>query len=571
LIYLLQHGLLDSQQTAIVQSLLDTKQSSNFEEELQYAIEEIENNSSVGLHILIEMFSTFSTMKDQFYYFSNQLGGFMKSLSAKRSVDIYSMTIRFLDILLPPTRYVVKIDDENFDYQLSHLKLFPLYEDVFYTSVDLLKILSKADKFVHENCVKILYKLWNLYPRLRSQLNEMILSNFKAINSSAAYDPKRKASEFLYLIMHDKEVEGDFKGQLEDEGLESLFEDDCYDKAIPAPIELKDLKISAGFPICSEVKPGEKSAYYVEVKEKNSILSWGFATEDYDISYTISRMNPFEEILFQGERVACDTTPIISAILVQSPGLYKFEWNNNFSWFRSKKIRYRISILTPILSSPETFLTPRIQLLNQDEIGDLCFVLPNSDFTEIGISINSSEISCFSSVLDKIPLNNENPDEKINRILASVSGKCKKIGIVEKEVKNRNFDLNLGAFAVCRDVEAFALLNHDSMQVFTLVAVIEDDGVRSAVVNAGRLLPNGDVSNLKGMEASSAVALLLSLFGPATVVVIGADIEKLVARARLMVPGNIWNNSSVVFSDFSLAECASKLHYLLFRYKSMVY
>ena len=441
---------------------------------------------------------------------------------------------------------------------------------MFYTSCELLKILQKSEKLIQENCVKILYKLWNLYPSLRSHLYDLVLSCFKVINSSSSYDPKHKAAEFLYLIMHDREAPGDFKGLLEAEGLEGLFEDECYDKAQLGPVELKELKINSGFPICVEIKPGEKSAYFVEVSESKSVLSWGFATEDYDISYTISRMEAGEEVLFAGERIACDSNPVISALVVDTPGLFKFEWNNSFSWFRSKRIRFRISLLCPVRAD-DGLIVPRIRIGNPDEVGDFSFVMPNSEVCEVGVQIGDMEVACFREVVERFSLDGETPEDKVNRFLALREENCVKVGVVEGKVRNRKFDLSLGCFAFCRDVDAFALFNYDSFQVHTLIAVIEFEGIRSAVVNAGKLLPNADVCNLKGCDAATAVATLLGMYGPATVVLYGADMEKLVARVRLIVPVAIWNNSQIVFSDYSLAECASRLHYLFYKYKSIVY
>lgn len=569
LVYMVQQGSLDTQQSAVVQGLLEVKQTINFEDEMGYAIEEIEANSSVGLHIMIDLFSTFPAMKDQFYYYSTQIGPFIKSLNTKRSVEIYNLTIKFLEILLPASKFLLKINEEICEYQLSYLKLFPQYEDVFYTSLEIVKILMKSDRYINENCVKILYKLWNLYPSLKNQLSELIIANFKVINASNSYDPKRKAAEFLYLIMHDKTVDGDFKGMLESEGLDSLFDDECYDKAQLVPVDVKDLKVSAGYPICTEIKPGEKMSFYVEVSEPSSILTWGFATEDYDITYRVCRMNTVEEVLFQGERIHCDTTPVLGSLFISTPGLYKFEWINSFSWFRSKKIRYRVCTLIPVLSPPAPEINKKFSILNPDEVGDLCYSLPNIEYTEIGISLSSTELSCFTTILDTFPVPDEDSlPETVSRLISSIQGKNKKIGIVAKTRVSNSFDLNLGCFAFCRDVDAFALLNHDALQVNTLIAVIEDDGVRSAVVLDGKLFHNGDVKNLKNQEPAVGVATLLGMFGPGTVVVHGVDMEKLVARVRLMVPVGIWNNSQIVFSAFSLAECASRLHYLTYRYKT---
>lgn len=73
--------------------------------------------------------------------------------------------------------------------------------------------------------------------------------------------------------MHDKDVEGDFKGRLESENLESLFSDPNYNVSELTPVILKDLKIGSGFPTCCDIKPGEKYSHFVQIEEDNSILS----------------------------------------------------------------------------------------------------------------------------------------------------------------------------------------------------------------------------------------------------------------------------------------------------------
>ena len=325
LVFLIQQGTLDSEQSQIVQQLLEIKATINYDEQLQYALEELETNSSVGLHILIDLFSTMSSVKDQFYYYSTHLSPFIKTLKTEKSIEIYNITLRFMDIFLSPTRFLIKINDNLLEYQLSSLKYFEIYEDVFYTSVSLLKILLQADVHINENSVRIIYKLWNLYPKLRNHLYELILVNFKTISRSKSLEPRKKGAEFLYLIMHDKNVDGDFKEKLENEELGSLFGDEGYVYTELAPVELKDTKVTTGYPIYYEINPGEKYSHFVEIEEPNSILSWGFAIEENDISYKISRMNPVEKIIHKGDRCNCFEVPIHGIEFIQQPGLYKFE------------------------------------------------------------------------------------------------------------------------------------------------------------------------------------------------------------------------------------------------------
>ena len=159
LIILIQQGILDSQQSQVVQQLLEQKSTLNFEEELSYAIEELDNNSSVGMHMLIDLFSSLFSTKDQFYYYSTQISSVIKALQTKKSIEIYNLCIKFMDIFLLPTKYLIKIEENLAEYELSHLKLFKNYEDVFYTSLSMLKLLLKCDRYINENSVKLIFKL----------------------------------------------------------------------------------------------------------------------------------------------------------------------------------------------------------------------------------------------------------------------------------------------------------------------------------------------------------------------------------------------------------------------------
>lgn len=36
-------------------------------------------------------------------------------------------------------------------------------------------------------------------------------------------------------------------------------------------------------------------------------------------------------------------------LLTEEPGVYKVEFDNNFSWYNPKLLRYRVCVLTPVL------------------------------------------------------------------------------------------------------------------------------------------------------------------------------------------------------------------------------
>lgn len=52
--------------------------------------------------------------------------------------------------------------------------------------------------------------------------------------------------------------------------------------------------------------------------------------------------------LFKKEKIKCDNKPFRTNILVLKPGIYAIEFNNQYSWYNEKFLRYRINVLEPI-------------------------------------------------------------------------------------------------------------------------------------------------------------------------------------------------------------------------------
>ena len=232
-------------------------------------------------------------------------------------------------------------------------------------------------------------------------------------------------------------------------------------------------------------------------------------------------------------------------------------------------MRFRISTLVPANSKAIVEQISAISMINQDESGELCYIVPNYEYSEIGIYITSSDISFFSEKSDTFPIEScEDIPSIIAKYCELLPKNTRKIGVIEKNITIREYPLHVGCFAACRDVDAFALMNHDTLHAHCLIAVIEDEGIRSAVIIGGKLFSSGNIANLKNQEPAVAISTLLSLFGPGTVVINGIDLEKLTSRARLLVPAKIWNQSQIIVSDFTLTECAARLHYLLYKYKA---
>ena len=102
------------------------------------------------------------------------------------------------------------------------------------------------------------------------------------------------------------------------------------------------------------------------MKEPNSLLFCGFATQHNDIEFSISRVIYTKEILKKAnmeeeeevvtykdkfkqiapvQKFQSDINPVKCCYLVKKPGIYKLLWSNEHSWFKTKKLRYRVQVL----------------------------------------------------------------------------------------------------------------------------------------------------------------------------------------------------------------------------------
>lgn len=608
LVHLIQHGGLEREQLEVVRQLLDKKTVINYEEALKPIIEEIQEKNSFAINRLMDMFSSIPTIKEQFICFGTQLEPVLNALALNADEEMHKRFSRVLENFLFRINYNVKLggfeDGSTYNhlYSASETRLLHAHDDVFYSALKFLQMLQTYDRGNNPTLILLIRRLWDIYPEHRSSTFDLIIDNLKVSALSQNEDIKGNAARFLYVIIHSKDVDLEFKSKLEvEQAIETLFKHEKHsEEAIKdvfeaeTPVEIDSIQAHVGFPLSAIVPSGEKVFRVIEVQEPNSILVWGFATEYYDISYTLLRVDlPEPEIIIEEIKVQCDQAPTLGMRLLHAPGLYKFVWSNDYSWFRGKHLRFKIALLKPTvvpknISEDNKEIQQVINIINPDKIGDLCYSTSSMGVLEIGCHISQNKIKMIShnhreeadftsdseiaGLIASFIQNISNTSHEIHQI--------RKIGIVEKIQTRREGLENLGAIAVARDVDAVALFSEQSLHSHTLIAVVNDDGLRSCVVHKGKILlsedgePLGDVSRTNTQDAALAISSLLSIFGPAVVVISGKSLiehmASLIEKVRPLVPAHIWQRSVIresVYSTSVAVEAASKLHFLHYRYK----
>jgi len=105
------------------------------------------------------------------------------------------------------------------------------------------------------------------------------------------------------------------------------------------------------------VYAGDKHLIELKVKT-NTRICWQYMTEDDDIGFAVyyDQTGQAEnltnmECVFPYIRLECSNVPISGSLICESSGRYIIEFDNYYSWFAAKQLRYNIEIEEPTHSS----------------------------------------------------------------------------------------------------------------------------------------------------------------------------------------------------------------------------
>ena len=107
----------------------------------------------------------------------------------------------------------------------------------------------------------------------------------------------------------------------------------------------KDLKI--GFFNSETISAGEKFVFYEEISKEYSVLDFCLTLEGLDIKFLITDLTEGRKIFSKERLYSTLETPLKISMFFTSPRILKFEFDNMYSWFKSKTIKYKCNIFYP--------------------------------------------------------------------------------------------------------------------------------------------------------------------------------------------------------------------------------
>ena len=127
----------------------------------------------------------------------------------------------------------------------------------------------------------------------------------------------------------------------------SLNEEDLEEIISEESLILFQSDLKFGFYNKEIINAGENFIFYEEIKHSFSILHFYLNLDDLDINFTITDLT-LDKKIYKKERIYSEIdTPLKIIMIFSDPKILKFEFDNSYSWFRSKTIKYKVNIFYP--------------------------------------------------------------------------------------------------------------------------------------------------------------------------------------------------------------------------------
>ena len=344
---------------------------------------------------------------------------------------------------IPDNLYVTKFHGKEYHnmkiindtlYELDSVKKILLkHTAIFSLAISLLNclILFQESFKAQFACFLILKRLYFIFPKYINEIRDLIITNIiniisfdeKIINSyKDIFEPY-----ILYLLQKGEEnLKIKLKERLDKKKKElkkNIFNFENNNISIDKHnvesdiIFISSFNLNIGCPINIEIAAGDEEEKLIEVKDPNSLLYIGFNLPSYDINFHLIKYCPnidftlmskektekkvqFEEQKYFFEVFKLDKSRGAKIILfIKNPGIYKIIFDNKYSWFNAKLLRYRCNILK--------------------ELNVLGLSSFNSN-DDLNLEKKESEENLNNSDINKEDIKEEKQEEKNNNVKISV-------------------------------------------------------------------------------------------------------------------------------------------------------
>ena len=110
-------------------------------------------------------------------------------------------------------------------------------------------------------------------------------------------------------------------------------------------IYVEEPNLNLGFFTDAEIESGDTLDLYVELSKPFGFIDLTLIVKNYDINFTVTNLSE-GKVIYQEKKLKSDKGLKLNLFFTK-PGIFKFEFDNSYSWVRNKNISYNISTFYP--------------------------------------------------------------------------------------------------------------------------------------------------------------------------------------------------------------------------------
>ena len=279
----------------------------------------------------------------------------------------------------------IKFLDGKF-YELNEQKEILLkYTNIFTLCISIINCLITYEKSFKCQiaCFMMLKRLYFIFPKYRLELEDLITSSlinlisFKNIENKETKEPYEKF--LIYLLQQsDDQLKNKIINVLKTKNNEietNFIELSEKTEKIPKneaeceKIYIENFNLRVGCPVNMEIQAGCEEEKLIDVKFPNSLIYIAFNCNEKDINFHLikycpdvinnnedNQINEYEDQPYFYEVFNLEKIQSVKIVLfAKFPCIYKVLFDNKYSWFSSKSLKYRLTVLTELGSDKKKF------------------------------------------------------------------------------------------------------------------------------------------------------------------------------------------------------------------------
>ena len=128
-------------------------------------------------------------------------------------------------------------------------------------------------------------------------------------------------------------------------------------------IYIEEPNLNLGFFTDLEIESGETKEFYVELSKPYGYIDFALDVKSYDINFSVTNLSE-GRVIYQEKKLKSEKGLKLNLFFTK-PGIFKFEFDNSYSWIRDKSISYKVNVFYP---QCPTILENRISISKYQEL-----------------------------------------------------------------------------------------------------------------------------------------------------------------------------------------------------------